>query len=430
MKQPRSPYIMRVGIDARAYGWTGIGRYARNLLKHLARQASNAGRAKIEYVVFVPPRYARDVSALPGMRAVPVLESYYSLYEQTGFLAQLLSTKTDLVHFLSFNAPVYYRRPFIVTIHDLTRFKFPGAKHHDRFHEWAHGKVFRSAVERSRRIITVSAFTKSELLRAFPAAAGKTAVVYEGVEEQFFSAGSRRGADGPSGLRPSAATDPDLDVLTLRGITKPYLLYVGLWLTHKNLPGLLKTFRLLQETGYQGLLVVTGAGRPWDENVPALAEREGIAPAVRFPGRVPDRVLAALYRQADVFLFPSLSEGFGLPPLEAMASGTPVVAARAGSLPEILGDAALFAEPKDPAHMADVVRTIHADEVLRQRLTESGRQRARQFSWTQCARATLTEYERAVEHSATLTAQGDAKTEHTRPGRGEEVERSESPTYF
>ncbi len=383
---------MRIGIDARAYGWTGIGRYARNLLAHLVRQNERIGGQTPEYVLFTPPQYVREVSLLPHVRVIPVRDSYYSLYEQTGFLTRLLATKVDLVHFVSFNVPIAYRRPFVVTIHDLTRFKFPGAKHRDRFHAWAHGNVFRSAVAHARRIITVSEFTKAELLSVFPSAGDRTAVVYEGVEERFFT---EREA-----LREGTEGNRDAEMLARYGIQPPYLLYVGLWLTHKNLPGLLRTFRYLRTAGYQGLLVITGQGRPWDEDIPLRAQREGIADAVRFPGPVTDDILAALYRSADVFLFPSLSEGFGLPPLEAMASGTPVVAARAGSLPEVLGDAALFADPEDPAQIRDAVQRLSTDRELRAHMIERGRERARRFSWALAAERTREEYQRALRRDS------------------------------
>lgn len=388
---------MRIGIDARAYGWTGIGRYARNLIRELTTNSPHH-----EFVLFVPARYARAVAEYPRTRVIPVRDSYYSLYEQTGFLAQLLATRVDLVHFVSFNAPMLYRRPSVVTIHDLTRFHFPGAKHRDRLHQRAYRAVFRSAVSHARRIIAVSQFTKSELVRMFPFARAKVSVVHEGVEERFFRQGDDR-----------AVEQADAAVLRRLGIGKPYLLYVGLWLKHKNLPSLLRAFRHLRQTGYTGTLVITGEGRPWDEDVRGLSTEEQVADAVRFPGHLADEDLPALYRQADVFLFPSLSEGFGLPPLEAMASGTPVVAARAGSLPEILGDAALLADPFDPVQMAGAVRVLGEDARLRAQLIERGSSLAHRYSWLACARETLAVYARAFDGSGTLPRIGDAEARET-----------------
>lgn len=377
---------MRIGIDARAYGsdWTGIGRYVRNLLRQITAQSSASSHplAHAEFVVCIPPRHAREVAGVPRTRIVPVSPSYYSLYEQTGLLRELLSLRADLFHFPHFNVPIFYRRPFVVTIHDLTPFHFPGRKRGGAIHRMAYRSVFRSAVRHARAILTVSQFTEAELLRRFPTLRGNTRVVYEGIDALFLR-------DDP---RPAPAA-VDLRVLQRFGITQPYLLSVGVWRTHKNLSGLLRAFRLAREQGFRGILVVTGAQRnPWDDDVRAFARMEGVSDAVVTPGWVSDDELATLYRSATACLVPSLSEGFGLPPLEAMASGTPVVAARSGSLPEILGDAAFFATPQDPASFASAVVSLVRDHDLRARMVRRGVGRAAQFSWERCGRETLAVY--------------------------------------
>lgn len=388
----------RIGIDARAYGWTGIGRYARNLLATVTAEARASSGSPLEFVVFVPARYARTVAALPRTRVVPVRDSYYSWYEQTGFLARLLSIKLDLLHFLNFNAPIGYRRPFVVTIHDLTRFHFPGQRHQNRFHQWAYARVFRSAVEGAQHIIAVSDFTRMELTQRFPAVSPKVSVVPEGIEETFFAPPS------PS----------DAVVLQRLGVSSPYLLYVGLWMKHKNLPGLLRAFRMARAAGLAGTLVVTGDGESGGDQVRPLAAGEGIENVVTLPGRVSDADLPVLYRQARLFVFPSFSEGFGLPPLEAMASGTPVVAARAGSLPEILGDAALYADPHSSKEMAAALLLLDADPALRRQLQDRGFQRAAQFTWTECGRATLRLYRELTspQHASPLVHWLSAPTHH------------------
>lgn len=367
--------VMRIGIDARAYGWTGIGRYARNLLATVTAEAA-ATHQVIEFVVFVPPQYAQEVAALPRTRVIPVRDSYYSLYEQTGFLARLLTTKVDLMHFLHFNAPIAYRRPFVVTIHDLIRFHFPGQRHTSRLHRWAYRAVFASAVNNAQHIIAVSEFTKSELIKKFPSVNAKVSAIGEGVEERF---------------SPTQSSADDGTIHRL-GITRPYVLYVGLWMEHKNLSGLLHAFRLARDAGFPGTLVMTGDRTAGGEDIRTHAEREGIARALVLPGRVSDDDLPVLYRHARTFVFPSLYEGFGLPPLEAMASGTPVIAARAGSLPEVLGDAALYADPYSPRDIAAALLLLESEPQLREQLCVRGKARARQFSWKICGRATLDLY--------------------------------------
>lgn len=375
---------LRIGIDARAYDWTGIGRYVRNLLVQLTQLLPTLPDpwATAELVVLIPPRYAREIADLPHVRVRPVRDSYYSLYEQTGFFLQTLDADVDLMHFPNFNAPIAYRRPSVVTIHDLTRFQFPGQRHHGRLHQWAYATVFRSAVRHAGHILAVSRFTRDTLIQRFPDTAGRVSVVYEGVDPQFFCTEEEKRCAGVH--------------RGLQSIRPPFILTVGLWMRHKNLPRLIHAFRRFRDSGYPGSLVVTGEGRPWDEDLRGLAVRAGISDAVVLPGRVSDTTLVALYRAADALICPSLVEGFGLPPLEAMASRTPVIAARAGSLPEILGDAALFAPADEPEAFATALELLRRDPALRARLTERGAARAAMFSWTTCARQTLGAYATAL----------------------------------
>lgn len=374
---------MRIGIDARAYDWTGIGRYVRNLLREVtARAAVDRG---VEFFVFVPARHAAEVARLPHATPVPVRPSYYSLYEQTGLLAQLLRTKVDVVHFVNFNAPILYCRPFIVTIHDLTRFSFPGQKHRRWLHQWAYEAVFRSAVNGARHIITVSEATRAALYTRFPQARPKTTVIYEGIEDQFR-------------FRYSAEAEvADQAVLERLGVRLPYLLYVGLWMRHKNLPALIRAFRLVRDRGFSGTLVVTGEGRPWDENVRALGVAQGVDTRVVLPGRVSDADLAVLYRHTATFVFPSLSEGFGLPPLEAMASGVPVVVTRTGSLLEILGDAAHYARSARPEDLAEAVHRVLHDKDVREGLVRAAASRSARFSWRTCGAQTYALYQQVTK---------------------------------
>lgn len=390
LHSPTTNTRLRIGLDARAYDWTGIGRYVRNLLLQLTKLLPTlpAPWATTELLVLVPPRFAREIADLPHVRVQTVRDSYYSLYEQTLFLRHALETHVDLMHFPNFNAPIAYWRPSVVTIHDLTRFQFPSQRHRGQLHEWVYELVFRSAVRHAKHILTVSACTRDALVQRFPETGEKVSVVYEGVDQQFQCTVEQKRAEAR---------------IVLPGIRRPFVLYVGLWMLHKNLNVLIQAFRKYRASGYPGSLVVTGEGRPWDEDVRALAAREGMSEAVVFPGRVSDMDLAMLYRAADALVCPSLVEGFGLPPLEAMASRTPVVAARAGSLPEILGDAALYASVSDPAAFADALRLLHDDPILRARLTERGVARAAQFSWSSCARQTLDAYATAL-HIPLVTA--------------------------
>lgn len=364
---------MIIGIDARAYGWSGLGRYTRNLLRHLSHLRNGP-----DIVAFVPRAFAREVAELPRVQAIPVNGSYYSFQEQTVFLASLLRTRIDLMHFLHFNAPVFYRRPSVVTVHDLTRFLFPAQKHTGAFHQWAYEEVFRAAVLNAERVITVSEHTRNDLLRFFPFAASRTMVIPEGIEHDRYV----HTAD-------SATDEIHLSQL---GITKPYLLFVGVWMNHKNLPRLLEAFHRVRSQGYRGSLVITGRGRAHDEDVPGIVRRLGLSDVVKLPGVVNEDLLPSVYRQADAFVFPSLYEGFGFPPLEAMACGTPVVASAVASLPEILGDAAVYVDPLSPDDIArGILQVLHHRECTEE-LIVRGIARVSAYQWERCARATAQLY--------------------------------------
>lgn len=372
---------MRIGIDARAYQWTGLGRYTRHLLENLV-----ALPAAHEYVVFAPRAFARDLAALPRVVAVPVTGSYYSLKEQTTFLMSLLRTRVDLMHFLHFNAPVFYRRPSVVTIHDLTRFFFPAQQSHGPLHQWAYEEVFRASVVHARRIIAVSEHTRNDLLRFFPTVADRTVVIHEGVAHEHFFL--HEGGDDARGLLASLC------------IRKPYLLFVGVWMNHKNISRLLEAFLLIRAQGFRGQLVITGVGRNHDDDVAGWVRRLGLTADVRLPGHVADDVLPCLYRHATAFVFPSLYEGFGLPPLEAMACGVPVVASRVSSLPEILGDAAQYVDPLSSEDIARGVRVVLTDAAARAELIHRGLIHAQRYSWQRCARETLRIYDTALLREA------------------------------
>ena len=185
--------------------------------------------------------------------------------------------------------------------------------------------------------------------------------------------------------------------LAARGVTKPYFLYVGNAYPHKNLETLLVAFRRLRDEKLEARLVLVGKSDYFHERIRAEAARLGLEKDVIFWGFAPDRELAELYRRARAYVFPSLLEGFGLPPLEAMRYGIPVAAAGNSCLPEVLGDAAAYFEPTDVADMARVMRRVFEDEALRRNLGEKGPRRVANFSWRRCAEETLKVYDHALE---------------------------------
>lgn len=398
---------MRIGIDARALGWAGLGRYTRNLLNSLVTRAPKG----MEFAVFAPRAFGREFGELRGVKFVPVTASYYSVREQTVFLASLLREKLDLTHFLHFNAPIFYRRPSVVTIHDLTRFFFPAQKHKGQLHQLAYETVFRSAINNSKKIITVSEHTRTDLIRYFPNVAGKTKTIYEGVDKTMFNSastiyerllrlapcdGSQRHETRQNGL---IAGGEAVSVLGKLGIEKPYLLFVGVWMTHKNLPRLLSAFKLVKASGFAGKLVITGKGETHHVDVPALIEGEEMSEAVVLPGKVADEDLPILYQNAESLILPSLYEGFGLPALEAMACGTPVVASEVSSIPEILGDAVVYFDPYSVNDMAEKITALLNNKQKQAELISRGNKQAQKFSWENCAMETLGVYQSVLKRS-------------------------------
>jgi glycosyltransferase involved in cell wall biosynthesis len=273
--------------------------------------------------------------------------------------------------------PRLKRAQTVLTVHDLIFALFP--EHHLPMNQWFLGQFMPIFVRRADAIVTVSECSKRDLLQLYGTRESKITVIPEGVDERFH-------------------VDPGPEaVATIRqkyGLVDPFILYVGTIEPRKNLITLLEAFKRLQVTGCNLKLVIAGrAGwlyQPFFDRLKAL----GLGDTVRLLGYVPDVDLPALYRAAEVFVFPSLYEGFGLPPLEAMACGTPVVCSNASSLPEVVGDAGLLVPPDDVAGLAAAIGRVLTDPALRAELSARGRERAARFTWEEAARRTLEVYRR------------------------------------
>ncbi|MBP9751842.1 MAG: glycosyltransferase family 4 protein [Candidatus Moranbacteria bacterium] len=372
---------MRIGIDARFYGSVGkgLGRYTEKLIEHLEKIALPGD----EFVVFLRRENFDDyVPARPMFRKVLADYPWYGFGEQVVFPWILLRERLDLVHFPHFNVPVFYRRPFVVTIHDLILLRYPTTRNTTRsiLTYWikflAYRFVIARAVRRAKRILTVSHFTEADILKEYPCASGKIVVAYEGCE--------LRNAAPERANHPDGGCPP-------HGILSPYFLYVGNAYPHKNLEAFIPLAGRFPEVRF----VLVGRQDFFYRRLNRKVEAAGVGNIV-FRGFVRDDELATLYRDARGYVFPSLYEGFGLPPLEAMRFGTPVVASSRGSLPEVLGDAALFFDPENADELADRVRTILSDEALVRTLSEKGYVRAKMFRWEAMAEASLETYREAV----------------------------------
>lgn len=355
---------MKIGIDARMYSssFTGIGRYVYELTRLLFEMDTQN-----EYVLFMnEPEFSKFSPPNERVSKILVNARHYSWAEQVKFTQILRREKLDLVHFTHFNAPLFYRRPSVVTIHDLTLSFYPGKKMTSWLHRAAYHLVLESVVKRSKGVIAVSKNTKKDLIKLLKTPDEKIAVIYEAAAKEF-KPGTEK-AD--------------------------FFLYTGVWRNHKNLVNLLKAFaKLCERPDFDGKLVLTGRQDPHYPEVQQTILDLNLGERVILPGLVPEKKLLELYQKARVYVLPSFYEGFGLTPLEAMASGTPVVASNTSCIPEICGqENARFFDPHNIDEMADVMAEVWFDEELQFKLRENGLKRILDFSWERMAEETLALY--------------------------------------
>jgi glycosyltransferase involved in cell wall biosynthesis len=355
----------RIAIDARKIQDFGIGSSIVGLLEGLASLETEE-----ELLVLLPPgvvlprTMSRFRTAVASSRGYGIAEHYElpRLARRGG---------ASLYHAPHYVLPLLLRGPAVVTIHDLIHLRHPeflpgrAARAYARF-------MLRRSYERAARVITVSAAAREELLEAFGGDPRRVVVVPNGIDERFFEPVPERALQ---------------EVRERFALPARFVLYAGNVKPHKNLECLVDALALLPEDGVA--LVLAGASR---EKTAALAEyafRRGIGGRVRALGWLERDDLRAVLRLASVFVFPSLAEGFGLPPLEAMASGTPVVAARIPALVEVCGGAAEHVDPLHAEAIASGIAAVLADENLRSELSTRGLERARGFRRMDQARATL-----------------------------------------
>jgi glycosyltransferase involved in cell wall biosynthesis len=358
---------VRIGIDARKLHDFGIGTYIRNLLRHLARLDSQT-----EFVIFCRPE-DRDALAAVGenFRPVPETSGNYSIAEQVRIPWALKREGVTLFHAPHYVLPPLVRCRSVVTIHDVIHLMFPQYLPNRIAFSYAKWSITQAA-QRATRVMTVSESSKRDILRFVDTEPDKIDVIYNAYDERF-------------------AMEPrEEDVVRVREryqLTDEFVLYAGNVKPHKNLERLIDAFALVRKRGLDHLkLVLIGDEISKYTALRRAVHQHQLHNYVRFLGYLPEETLAVMYRLAGVFVFPSLYEGFGLPPLEAMASGTPVVTSNVSSLPEVAGDAAVLVDPYDPQAIADGIYRVLTDEKLRRALIHKGIARAGQFSWEQSVR--------------------------------------------
>jgi len=377
---------MKIGIDARMYrtSTAGIGRYSQNLIKNLLKIDR-----KNQYVLFMTPEDKKEFDKLKivncklplGMQIVITNIKHYSIAEQLKLPVILNKEKLDIILFLNFNYPILYRGKFISVIHDLTLFFYPETARETNFiKRLAFKLVIKKACQKSARVIAVSNHTKNDIINHFHIEKDKIIVIPEAADERALNlpAGKAGYSDRTSRL-----------IKEKYKISRPLILYVGQFRPHKNIPGLLKAFANLKKDIKEAKLAILGKPDPAYQDFWNTLDKLNLKKDILMPGFVQDEELASWYSMADVFVLPSFYEGFGLPGLEAMKAGVPVISSNRTSLPEVYKDAALYFDPSNISEIADKIKMVLEDKKLREELIEKGKIVASSYSWQKTAEQTL-----------------------------------------
>jgi len=361
---------------------SGVEYYGLGLIRALSRYCTGH-----EYVVYTnrPDLVGQYTSRGPELRVVGAKRisrrAERIIWEHTALPRLAVTDRLDVLHYVSYICPVYrVSVPYVVTIHDTIAADHP---------EWCKRSnaayfnlLMRFVVISARRVIAVSKSTAAGINRNFGLPRRKVRVVYPGIDGIFT----------PNGESESCAA-----LRARYKLTERYLLYVGNIEPKKNIMALLRAFRRVRELGLPHRLVLVGK-RCWrgGDELRQISADSASGWIIRV-GYAARRDLAGIYRMADVFVFPSLYEGFGFPPLEAMACGTPVVASCRGALGETLKGAALIVEPNNTRQIQNAIISLVRDRSLKRRLVRAGLERSRQFTWERTARETLSVYEEVSE---------------------------------
>jgi glycosyltransferase involved in cell wall biosynthesis len=365
--------MLRIGIDGRAFASPapGIRRYVRGLSRALLALGE-----PIELVALG----GRDSSAIPaGARhiAEPPHPPTNLGWTLVGVPRAARRARVDVIHAPAYTAPFWAPAPVVLTIHDVSYERQPQWYPYRR--DWARRAFYRRSATTADHILTDSRFSASEITAAYRIPMERITVTPLGVDGAF---------------APAAA---DVAVELPPGVTPPYVLHVGDLHERRNLKMLADALLAARRTGMTALsLVLAGTDRGVGHTLCAMAEQAGAPEAVVLLGPVTERRLRSLYRGAAALMYPSLYEGFGLPLIEAMACGTPVIASRVTSVPEVVGDAAMLLDPADTNAWTMAMLEVVNDQHVRARLRAAGLRRAAEFTWERTARLTLDVYRRVA----------------------------------
>lgn len=357
---------MKIALDCRSVypGMGGIGRYTSCLLEELLRiDAQN------NYVCYFTHLARPETLKLPSRAVVRIFQAGMidERFDQLILPTVLEEDRATVYHNPTFSAPIIRTRAKVVsTVHDVVFRRFPDLVE-PRLCRYLDGATTR-ACRHADAIVTVSEYSKRELLALYPVAANRVRVIYNGI-------------CAPPAQLMNRSSDPS-----------DFILYVGSIEAKKNIDVLLEGFRVARSRGLADVRLALAGARPSDYPLQSRIEKCGLAGLVDVLGYVPEEKLEELYAKARLFVYPSLYEGFGFPPLEAMARGVPTIVSDASSLPEVVGDAALTFQARNPEQLADRMVRLIQDAALRAQLADKGPRRASEFRWQAAAAAHLKLY--------------------------------------
>jgi glycosyltransferase involved in cell wall biosynthesis len=376
---------VKIAIDIRRMTEFGVGTYIRNVVRSLGRiDHENA------YFLVGPPAKVQEIGPLPpNFQTVPLLTPERSTRGYREFRGALKGLDCDLVHIPNlFSVPRMLPCPYVMTVHDMLEHMARARQQTGFWGTW-HLQMTKRVLRGAARIFAVSNFTRDEIERLFDIPSDRIEVVYNAIDERF--------------LRGHASAADREQIAQRYQVTYPFLLYAGRVSPHKNVVRMIEAFSALKaelekDEAYPDLkLIIIGDDLSGNPDLRRTVVRGGVQNDVRFLGFIPIEVLRTFYDEAKIFVFPSLYEGFGLPPLEAMAHGTPVVTSNVSSLPEVVGNAAVLVNPENVFEIMRALHRVLTDQALRDRMKERGYKQAAKFSWEISVRRVLEVYRQVAE---------------------------------
>lgn len=365
---------LTVGIDCRMLGWGGIGRYTRGLIYGLQQID-----VPHDFVLIAHPEFQSQISKTENFKLVTNSHPVFSVTNAVSFSSFVNRLKIDLFHSPHFIYPWFYQGPGVATIHDLIPVKYP--KTISAVNRLKFMMALKLTVKKAGGIIAVSNSTKNDLTGIFDIPEKKIKVTYEAVDKNFYP----RESGCINGVREKFGLDGD------------YMVYVGAYKPHKNICGIIRAYNLLPLRLKEACaLVLAGRRDSRYRVVDDLIDRFGIRDRVIQIEEISDEDLAAVYSGAKAMVFPSFYEGFGLPPLEAMACNVPVLTSNTSSLGEMYEGKALTVDPENDKEIAGGIESLLSDQKLREDYIKKGAEHVRQFSWDKMAEQTVGVYEAAA----------------------------------